>query len=522
MSTDPNPDTTIEGQAADPSGTSRSQAISTPKAVEIASLDRLAAMSQADYDRVRKEEAKSHGVQTKTLDDMVKAHRKGGRAEERGPFTEREPAPQAVDPANLLDAVAAVIRRFVVLDPEQADAAALWVVHTYLTEASEVSPLAIINAPERACAKTLFQTVLGKLVYRPLPASNASLSALFRSVERWHPTILVDEADTFFKENAELHGMINAGYKRGGYILRSEASGDNFEPRMFSVYGAKSIAGISLERHLPDSTLSRGIVFGMRRKLPHESVERLRTADPAGFDRLASQIARFALDHEHRLRVASPKLPEALNDREQDNWEPLFAIAECAGPHWIERATAAALKLSGAGEVVASTGNELLADIKEIFDGIEADRIKGARIKGDRIKTVELLEKLTADDEKAWATYNRGRPMTPRQLAKMLDAYGIKPKTVRMAEKDTPKGYDQSQFEDAFARYLQPRPDAPAGKVVEQPAEHEPECDVADTPQPSAALQVLAPDAEPDFERVPPASSVEEAPGPKRFPDAAY
>jgi putative DNA primase/helicase len=62
---------------------------------------------------------------------------------------------------------------------------------------------------------------------------------------------------------------------------------------MFSVYGAKSIAGIALEKHLPDATMSRGIVFNMRRKLPGELVRRLRHADGKIFERLASQLVRF-------------------------------------------------------------------------------------------------------------------------------------------------------------------------------------------------------------------------------------
>lgn len=287
------------------------------------------------------------------------------------------------------------------------------------------------------------------MCHRALPAANASLSALFRAIEQWQPTLLIDEGDTFLGENAELHGMVNAGYKRGGYVLRSEAKGDSYEPRMFSVYSAKSIAGIALERHLPDSTMSRGIVLNMRRKLPGESVERLRNADPADFDRLASQLARFGLDYAHQIRLCRPVLPDALDDRAQDNWEPLLAIAACAGPVWVQRATDAALKMSAVNSASSSTGNELLGDIKDVFDGMVVTRIR----------TVDLLEKLTGDVDKGWATYNRGKPMTPRQLAKQLEVYGIKSKTVRMGQRDTPKGYDTAQFADAFSRYLRTEPD---------------------------------------------------------------
>jgi putative DNA primase/helicase len=216
-----------------------------------------------------------------------------------------------------------------------------------------------------------------------------------------------------------------------------------------------------MERHLPDSTMSRAIVINLRRKLPHETVLRLRHAEPGLFDDLASKLARFADDHAQHVRCARPELPEALSDRAQDNWEPLLAIAECAGPEWVRRATAAALKLSGDASEAVSTGNELLADIRQAFESKQVEKIR----------TTELIDALAADDEQGWATYNRGKPITPRQLARLLEGYGIRPKTVRFGP-HTPKGYDRSQFADAFARYLpevaQRRndgPEASAGEV---------------------------------------------------------
>lgn len=422
-------------------------------------IARLAAMLPIEYDRARRDEAKALGIQPKTLDELVKAARSADQSTSRMPFTEHEPAGEPVDPPMLLNEIAKVIRTYIVLDQEQADAAAVWAAHTYLADVADVSPIAIINAPERECAKTLFQNLLGMLAYRPLPASNASLSALFRAIEHWQPTILIDEADTFFRDNAELHGMVNAGYKRGGFVLRSEATGDSFEPRMFSVYGPKSIAGIALEKHLPDSTMSRGIVFGMRRKLPHEKVERMRNADKTIFARLGSQLARFAVDYAHQVRGTRPHLPAELSDRAQDNWEPLLAIAACAGKEWVKRITAAAIKMSADGAPVASNANELLSDIRDVL----------AKWTAKSITTVDLIGKLCDDQDMGWANYNRGRALTPRQLAKQLDVYGIKPKTVRQPGNKTPKGYELVQFDDAFKRYLQAPVEQPQAAITEKP-----------------------------------------------------
>lgn len=425
-------------------------------------IAQLASLKPMEYDRARKESAKALGIQVKTLDEMIKTNRNEVCESDRMPFADIEPHDAPVILADVLDEIAAIIRRYVILNKEQADAVALWIVHTHLTEVFEISPLLIINAPERACAKTLLQTLVGKMSHRPLPASNASLSAIFRAVELWGPTILIDEADTFFRDHSELHGMVNAGYKRGGYVLRSESVGDSFEPRMFSVYSAKSIAGIALERHLPDSTMSRGIVINMRRKLPHENVMRMRHASDSDFEQIAAKLVRFSNDQSQQVRLTRPNLPDELSDRAQDNWESLLAIAECAGVEWRERATHAALKLSAASEQSSGTSNELLADIQEIFK----------RWPGSKIRTVDLINALINDDEKSWSTYNRGKPISPRQLAKQLSIYGIKSKTVRLATGETPKGYELDEFNDAFLRYLKPMPNqAPQRNCATSPTE---------------------------------------------------
>ncbi len=108
------------------------------------------------------------------------------------PFPVIEPFPTPIDPAALLNDIAGTIRLFIVMEPEQIDAATLWVAFSWLIDAVEVAPLAIINAPEKACGKSMLLDVLGRMSARPLPVANATPAALFRSVERWQPTLLID------------------------------------------------------------------------------------------------------------------------------------------------------------------------------------------------------------------------------------------------------------------------------------------------------------------------------------------
>lgn len=407
---------------------------------------RLAKLNPVEYDRVRNEEAKTLGIQVKTLDAEVKAARPVSEPAALVPFAEVEPCDDPVEPSFVLNELVAAIKRYLVMDDECADALALWATHTWFIDSVEVSPLLIITAPERECGKTQALTVCGLLVARPLSAANTTSSFLFRAIDVWKPTLLIDEADTFIKQNDDLKGLVNAGHTRSSaFVGRTVAVGDTHEPRLFPVWGAKAFAGIALEKHLPDATMSRGIIITLRRKMPHERVERLRHANKEVFQSLTPKLARFAMDYAEQVRSARPNLPEELGDREQDNWEPLIAIASCAGPDWVERATIAALKLHRMAQSNHSTGSELLADIQEILEHEQTFKIS----------TVDLITALIQDEEKGWATYNRGKPLTPRQLAKQLSAYGIQPKTVRM-KYGTPKGYDADQFADAFARYLKP------------------------------------------------------------------
>jgi hypothetical protein len=117
-----------------------------------------------------------------------------------------------------------------------------------------------------------------------------------------------------------------------------------------------------------------------------------------------------------------------------------------AGGDWLRIGCAAALKLSGGEHESQNTGIELLSDIREIY----VDR--------DKVSSAELIGLLCNDEEKPWATFNQGKPITPRQVAKRLKEYGIHSHTIRNGV-DTAKGYIIDQFTEAFSRYLRLPPE---------------------------------------------------------------
>src|SRR3569833_296635 len=406
-------------------------------------IKRLVALNPLDYDRVRKEEAKALNVRPATQDIMVKQARTDNR-QDQAQFADIEPWHEPVNPSELLDEIASTIQRFIVLDQHQAQAAALWVASCWFLDVIHCAPILLINAPEKACGKTQLLSVLGKLAPRPAQASSISSSVLFRMIEAYKPTLFIDEIETVLFDNEDLRGLINAGHTReSAYVGRIGAIGVVFVPKRFTCWGMKAIAGINA-RKLAETVTSRSIVIELRRKKLDEKVNRLRHAESGLFSILAEKLARFYDDYAEMVRDARPSLPDDLGDRDQDNWEPLLQIASIAGNHWPETALNAALKLSAEAQPSQSSANELLADIQEIF----------AEKRVIKISTSDLINALCEETEKSWATYNRGKQLSPRQLANKLKDYGIASKTIRFGIYEIAKGFEASQFEDAFSRYL--------------------------------------------------------------------
>ncbi|KGH03194.1 hypothetical protein P608_25735 [Comamonas thiooxydans] len=370
-----------------------------------------------------------------------------------------EPYSKEVDCDLLIEDLIAAVRRYVVLLEHDALAVALWVINTWCYLSFQRCPLLLINAPERECGKTQLLKVVEKLVYRPMETTNVTLAALFRVITNYAPTLLVDEADTFMDGKSEMAGVVNKGYEKGGFVLRVETVGKELVERAFPVYGPKAMAGIMLERHLPGATMSRGIQIPLKRKTKDDTVQRLRSADPKVFASLRSRMLKFVLDNKDALSQGWEDFPEELSDRQQDNWESLLAIANCFGEVWYVKAVEAALLNCAETSPPKSSSNQLLEDIREVLANYEDKYIPSA----------DLLTKLHEDPDMDWGTYNHGKPLSPRQLARFLGAYGVKPKTVRMTSNYTPKGYEVRDFEDAFARYLPERVVDPVLEKVTPP-----------------------------------------------------
>lgn len=400
-------------------------------------LAAIAELPAIQYDRLREPLAKAVGVRVSILDaERARLRRPDGKSAGLD-LSDPEPWPEPVNGAELLNRIVAEIARYIVLPSASRDAVALWSVLTFATESTFVLPMLCVQSPQKRCGKSTLLIVLHKLCRRALLVGNLSPAALFRVVEQYSPTLLLDEADAWAKENEELRGLLNCGHTRDtAHVLRVE--GEALEPRAFNLFCSKALAGIGT---LPDTIEDRAVIVQLRRRKPDEHVERLRL-DRFDLTHLRRLALRWASDYADQLRDADPDMPDELHDRAADNWRPLLAIADLAGGDWPVRARSAAKELTLARADRDTIEVLLLGDIRGIFESQQGP-----------LSSASLCDVLAQLQDRPWSEWKHGRPITQRQLARLLDKFGIQPQSIRVGDRVL-RGYPEAAFDDAFIRYL--------------------------------------------------------------------
>jgi hypothetical protein len=190
---------------------------------------------------------------------------------------------------------------------------------------------------------------------------------------------------------------------------------------------------------LPDTLADRCIMVRMQRKTLWEECERLRTLDVRT---LRERCEGFVEEHSQEIAEARPAIPDSLNDRAADIWEPLLVLADIAGGHWPETARKAATGLSASAQEHNPIGS-LLFDLFVIF----------TIHKAERLFTRTILEELNWRTDRPWAEMRKGKKVSDMWLARQLRPYGIRPKGIWVGEEHA-KGYLWSDFEEVFRRYI--------------------------------------------------------------------
>jgi putative DNA primase/helicase len=418
----------------------------SPKPDEL--IDELAALELVAYERRREAGANHLGIRVAVLDKLVWAARAVIRKQSSDlPYWKVEPASRAVDGDLLLQATERRLRRHIVADDAIFTAAALWDLFAWNHSSFVHSPILLTTSKEPNSGKTTLIELLKFMVPRGMSTTEISAAALYRSIEKWRPTLLVDEADSIFKQNHQLRAVFNSGWTRGSGVVRCNP--ETLEPENFLTFGPK-VVGMK-GRQIPDTMLGRSIVLEMKRKRRSEAVGDFLYDDDAELAELRSQAARWAADNGKQLADMRPAVPDGFHNRLACNWRPLFAIADLAGGDWPAKARASARALSK--EEPTSRYVEALAAIRAMFDERAMDKAITEEVAG-RMFSQDIVAALVAIEDGPWKFYggkDRDKPITQNGLARLLKP--IAPQNLRIGAMQA-KGYERHQFEEDFERYL--------------------------------------------------------------------
>jgi Protein of unknown function (DUF3631)/CHC2 zinc finger len=432
------------------------------KAREDELLDALAKTEGLEYERQRKAAAKELEVSARAIDNEVKARREDAQATPLYGHWITEPWPEPVDGDSLLRDINQRIRRHVVCSHDASLAGALWTMFSWVHDDVAVhSPILLITSAEAECGKTTMLSVIAFLAARAIASVDISRAALFRSIKLWEPSFVIDEFDSALAakdggDKAELRSVINSGHTRGQCVIRCIT--DEHTPELFSTFAAKAIG--MKGRKLPETTMSRCIIVELVRRTADEKIVRFTHRDDPELGDLRRRLRRWALDNTDALLGAEASMPPHFDNRRADNWRVLLAIADlCSGAEsWGDKARIAAANLEGESDVT-SVGVRLLTDIKRIFDEDGCDCIRSEA----------LVVRLKEDVEQPWAEWNKGKGLTQVSLATLLGGgggrgrgsrggFGIRSRTVHPKSGSHGRGYDRSQFEDVWKRFLPEEP----------------------------------------------------------------
>lgn len=350
-----------------------------------------------------------------------------------------EPWPDSVDGAVQYKKLCKILTRYCVLPAGGASAIALWLMASYSIDSFRIFSKLLIHSPQKRCGKTTLLEVLQGLMPRALSGSNVTPSVIFRAIELWRVSILLDEVDTFLHNSDDLRGIVNSGHTRSGaHVWRTEGEAVK-EPRRFSTWAPMVLAMIG---NPPSTILDRSVRIRLVRKTATDKVERIPQSFAEDCLSVRRQLERWAQDNCQQLKSCTPSMPAHDNDRATDNWTALFSVAALVGADKDVRQAMGALEINfDDGDDLSI---ELLRDISELIT---------ERVFTGPMRSARLTEHLVALEDRPWPECNRGKPLSANKLAFLLKPYGIRAAT-RRVNGNPAKSLTPDDFADAIARYL--------------------------------------------------------------------
>ncbi len=279
--------------------------------------------------------------------------------------------------SNLLDDIHEYEKKNVIYPNEPAHIIhTLWNIGSYFLEDEAIKvfdnyPILAFLSPDEDSGKTRALDITAILAYNALDGGSYTAASLCREIDQRHPeliTLILDELDETLvpsQDNAPYARLLNNGYQRGKYIVRSDLN-NNKENLKTPAYCPKAIAGLAVTR-LKKTTRSRMIIIRMRPMRNDESVQR--HIDKEIGKSIAERILQLRGSVAAELKTIDEDSLSYLVRRAGQIYHPLLAIAKIAGDGWFTRATEAVAYYVDRQKPEDTLGKKILIELFRIYAG---------------------------------------------------------------------------------------------------------------------------------------------------------
>jgi len=155
------------------------------------------------------------------------------------------------------------------------------------------------------------------------------------------------------------------------------------------------------------------------------------------------KIARFAEDNQQRAMELTPNIPNLGNDRAQDNWMPLFIIAELIGGEWPSKCLASYKCVEAiSAEDAKDQESVAIRILRELAPQLE-------KRAGQWVPSDELRSMLISDQDSEFFEWHVGNPISAKSIKKHLRDAGVEHRRDKHGSH-----YNISDLTDLIQRYV--------------------------------------------------------------------
>ena len=232
---------------------------------------------------------------------------------------------------NILDEIESKFRKYLEFKEDDREYVfiVLWIIGTYLQPVWETYPYLSVSG-RKGTGKTKLLKFIEKLSFNPIFSSNISTASLFRLIQSLRCTLLIDEAEKYShsERQEEIRNIVNAGYKKGAYVIRStKTEKGRIFPEKFETFSPKAFVSYKgLEGVVEDRCINIIMRLSVRSEITKTEIL---DSDPE-WQIMRDKLYVFALENWEKVSEIYNSLPEipGIEARYRELWRPILALAK--------------------------------------------------------------------------------------------------------------------------------------------------------------------------------------------------